>query len=136
MISELIQLKVKIFLIVICMYTINTSIINALQACQLTQSDILGPYYLSGAPMSQNRLCFDSPMGERLILTGQVVDYESKCTRGIANVKLDVWQVKRKEIIRVNLLLITAFFRISRQIQTVSTQVEKILLIGFAEVFS
>ncbi|CAF3745413.1 unnamed protein product [Rotaria sp. Silwood1] len=66
--------------------------VAAQQTCQLTDSDILGPYYLPGAPTSRRQLCVNSPAYDRLVLTGQVLDYESECRRGIPNVKLDLWQ--------------------------------------------
>jgi protocatechuate 3,4-dioxygenase beta subunit len=79
-----------IFVFVVALITTK---IHAQQACQLTDPDILGPYYIPGAPRSVEQLCASSPANDRLVLTGQVVDYDSKCTRGIANVKLDLWQV-------------------------------------------
>ena len=87
----MLKIIVSIIILVIPM------IIDAQQACQLTEPDILGPYYIAGAPRSEEELCTNLPANDRLILTGQVVDYESKCTRGIPYVKLDLWQViKRK----------------------------------------
>jgi catechol 1,2-dioxygenase len=79
-----------IFVFVIALITTK---VHAQQACQLTDPDILGPYYIPGAPRSVEQLCASSPANDRLVLTGQVVDYDSKCTRGIPNVKLDLWQV-------------------------------------------
>ncbi|CAF3594026.1 unnamed protein product, partial [Rotaria sp. Silwood1] len=35
--------------------------VTAQQTCQLTDSDILGPYYLPGAPTSRRQLCVNSP---------------------------------------------------------------------------
>ncbi|CAF1263809.1 unnamed protein product [Rotaria sordida] len=66
--------------------------VTAQQSCQLTDADILGPYYHPGAPTSTGQICANLPAHDRLILTGQVLDYESKCQRGIPNVKLDLWQ--------------------------------------------
>ncbi|CAF5000392.1 unnamed protein product [Rotaria sp. Silwood1] len=66
--------------------------VTAQQTCQLTDPDILGPYYHPGAPASKEQLCANLPAHDRLILTGQVLDYESKCARGVPNVKLDLWQ--------------------------------------------
>jgi catechol 1,2-dioxygenase len=83
-----------IFVIAIAIIT-NT--IHAQQACQLTDPDILGPYYLPGAPKSEEQLCANLPANDRLVLTGQVVDFDSKCTYGIPNVKLDLWQVIKDE---------------------------------------
>jgi protocatechuate 3,4-dioxygenase beta subunit len=73
--------------------TIVISTTHAQQACQLTDPDILGPYYIPGAPKSEDELCANKPANDRLVLTGQVVDYDSKCAKGIANVQLDLWQV-------------------------------------------
>jgi len=69
------------------------STIHAQQACQLTDADILGPYYIPGAPKSEEQLCANLPANDRLVLTGKVVDYDSKCTLGIPYVQLDLWQV-------------------------------------------
>ncbi|CAF4017267.1 unnamed protein product [Rotaria sp. Silwood1] len=66
--------------------------VTAQQTCRLTDPDILGPYYLPGAPTSSGKICANLPAHDRLILTGQVLDYESECRRGIPNVKLDLWQ--------------------------------------------
>ena len=71
--------------------------ISGQQTCQLTQADVLGPYYLTNAPKSYEQLCGNLPANDRLILTGQVVDYDSKCTQGIPYVTLDLWQVIRFE---------------------------------------
>jgi catechol 1,2-dioxygenase len=71
--------------------------IHAQQACKLTDSDILGPYYIPGAPKTEEQVCANLPANDRLILTGQVVDYDSKCMVGIPYAKLDIWQVIRKE---------------------------------------
>jgi protocatechuate 3,4-dioxygenase beta subunit len=79
---------ISVFVIAIIITTIH-----AQQACQLTDPDILGPYYIPDAPRSEEQLCANLPANDRLVLTGQVVDYDSKCTRGIPNVKLDLWQV-------------------------------------------
>ena len=74
--------------------------VGAQQTCQLTDPDVLGPYYHDGAPKSTEQLCANVPAHDRLILTGQVLDYESQCARGIPSVKLDLWQV---EILVLNL---------------------------------
>lgn len=65
---------------------------RAQQTCQLTDPDILGPYYIPGAPKAVDQLCANLPANDRLVLTGQVVDFDSKCARGIPNVRLDLWQ--------------------------------------------
>jgi protocatechuate 3,4-dioxygenase beta subunit len=82
-----------LMIIVAVVITIITTGIHAQQVCQLTEPDILGPYYIPDAPRSEVQLCANLPANDRLELTGQVVDYDSKCTRGIPNVKLDLWQV-------------------------------------------
>jgi protocatechuate 3,4-dioxygenase beta subunit len=83
--------------IIVAIIAIIITTIDAQQTCQLTDPDILGPYYVPGAPKSQEQLCANLPANDRLILTGQVVDYDSKCTRGIPYVQLDLWQVIKKE---------------------------------------
>lgn len=78
----------------ICVFiTLLINIIYGQQTCYLTPSDVLGPYYLSGAPKSLEQLCENSPAHDRLILTGKIVDYDSKCTIGVPYAKLDLWQV-------------------------------------------
>jgi protocatechuate 3,4-dioxygenase beta subunit len=79
-----------IFTVIIAIILVTT---HAQQVCQLTEPDILGPYYIPDAPRSEEQLCTNLPANDRLVLTGQVVDYDSKCTSGIPNVKLDLWQV-------------------------------------------
>jgi len=71
---------------------IATATIHAQQACQLTDPDILGPYYIPGAPKSEDQLCACLPAHDRLVLSGQVLDYDFKCAHGIPAVTLDVWQ--------------------------------------------
>jgi catechol 1,2-dioxygenase len=80
-------------IIVTVVITIIIPSTYAQQLCQLTEPDILGPYYVPGAPTSKEQLCTNLPANDRLVLTGQVVDYDSKCAKGISNVKLDLWQV-------------------------------------------
>ena len=74
-----------------------TSSIYAQQECRLTDPDILGPYYIPGAPKATDKLCENSPAHDRLILIGQVLDFDSNCSRGIPNVRLDLWQVLNKK---------------------------------------
>jgi len=78
--------------IITVIFAIIVVTINAQQTCQLTDPDILGPYYIPGAPASSEQLCANLPAHDRLVLTGKVVDYDSKCANGIPNVKLDLWQ--------------------------------------------
>jgi len=77
--------------VIFVVIAVVTTTIHA-QACELTDPDILGPYYIPGAPSSKEQLCVNTPAQDRLVLTGQVVDYDSGCARGIPNVKLDLWQ--------------------------------------------
>ena len=79
--------------VVLVLMGLLSTIISGQHTCQLTQADVLGPYYLPDAPKSSEQLCANLPANDRLILTGQVVDYDSKCTQGIPHVKLDLWQV-------------------------------------------
>lgn len=72
--------------------------ISAQQTCQLTDPDILGPYYISGAPKSEEQLCANLPAHDRLVLTGQVVDFDSGCSQGVPNVQLDLWQVVQNDV--------------------------------------
>jgi len=62
------------------------------QTCKVTDPDILGPYYVAGAPKSTEQLCANTPAHDRLILTGRVLDFNTKCEKGIPNVQLDLWQ--------------------------------------------
>ena len=66
---------------------------SAQQACKLTDPDILGPYYIPGAPKANDQLCASLPAHDRLVLSGQVLDFDSKCARSIPFATLDLWQV-------------------------------------------
>ena len=56
--------------------------------CKLTESDMLGPFYKEGAPFKQ-RLGEGVKEGERLIITGKVMDNRCQPIKGAL---LDVWQ--------------------------------------------
>jgi len=56
--------------------------------CKLTESDMLGPFYKEGAPFKQ-RLGEGVKEGERLIITGKVMDNRCQPIKGAI---LDVWQ--------------------------------------------
>ena len=100
--------------IIIVTIALFTSTANAQQVCRLTEPDILGPYYVAGAPSSQEQLCANLPAQDRLVLTGQVVDYDSQCMRGIPNVKLDLWQVIQSEKITISSILTNFSIRIGK----------------------
>src|SRR6185369_10573826 len=57
--------------------------------CQLTESDILGPFYRFGAPF-QTKLAGPREPGERLIISGKV--YSSDCRSHLPNTLIEVWQ--------------------------------------------
>ena len=56
--------------------------------CKLTESDMLGPFYKEDAPFKQ-RLGEGVKEGERLIITGKVMDNRCQPIKGAI---LDVWQ--------------------------------------------
>ena len=56
--------------------------------CKLTKSDMLGPFYKEGAPFKQ-RVGEGVKEGERLIITGKVMDNRCQPIKGAI---LDVWQ--------------------------------------------
>ena len=60
-------------------------------ACRVTTADVLGPFYLAGAP-SRMQLADAGEPGERLALTGTVVG--AGCAP-LAGVLLDVWQADK-----------------------------------------
>lgn len=62
---------------------------TATQACRLTKSDILGPYYRFGAPFRTQLAGPDEP-GDRLILSGTV--YSSDCRTPLPGALIEVWQ--------------------------------------------
>lgn len=59
-------------------------------SCSPTQSDYLGPYYVSGMPVLKNINRFGKP-GEPLIVSGLVRSTAGK-QEAIANARLEVWQ--------------------------------------------
>jgi catechol 1,2-dioxygenase len=64
---------------------------DAAPDCRPTSSDVLGPFYLAGAP-SRAQLAAQEEPGERLIISGVVKD--AACNP-IAAALLDVWQADR-----------------------------------------
>lgn len=120
--------------VVVVMIGVLSTMIYGQQTCQLTQADVLGPYYLPNAPKSSEQLCENTPANDRLILTGQVVDYDSKCTRAIPYVKLDLWQVISFES-RTKFLSFKDFFYFNRPTSMESIRQVKTNPIGFVEVF-
>lgn len=61
----------------------------AKQACRLTESEILGPFYRFGAPFRSQLAGPDEP-GTRLILTGTVLS--SDCRTPLPGTLIEVWQ--------------------------------------------
>jgi len=61
-------------------------------ACVPTRSDVLGPFFLAGAPMRAVIADANEP-GERLAMAGRVVGAD--CITPVAGVHVDVWQADR-----------------------------------------
>lgn len=59
------------------------------EACFLTPSDALGPYYIAGAPFKDSLYPEGTP-GQRLIISGTV--YTAGCAGVLAGAEVDVWQ--------------------------------------------
>jgi catechol 1,2-dioxygenase len=57
-------------------------------ACQLTERDILGPFYRFGAPL-QTKLAGPNEPGERLFVNGTV--YSSDCHSRLPNTLIEIW---------------------------------------------
>ncbi|CAF1617609.1 unnamed protein product [Didymodactylos carnosus] len=85
-------MPVILFVLVSFILSIHQQVRSQSSTCTLTEPDILGPYWLDGAPKKTDDLCDNLPTFDVLILTGRIVDFDSKCKRGIKNVNLDVWQ--------------------------------------------
>jgi catechol 1,2-dioxygenase len=64
----------------------------AAQTCQLTERDIIGPFYRFGAPF-QTKLARPDEPGERLIIAGKV--YSSDCRSHLPNTLIEVWQANK-----------------------------------------
>ena len=62
------------------------------KSCQLTEHDIIGPFYRFGAPF-QTKLAGPNEPGERLIITGKV--YSSDCRSPLPNALIEVWQANK-----------------------------------------
>lgn len=62
------------------------------RSCQLTESDILGPFYRFGAP-SQTKLAPENEPGERLTIAGTV--YDSDCHSRLPNTLIEIWQANK-----------------------------------------
>src|SRR6185295_9365246 len=67
--------------------------------CQLTESDILGPFYRFGAPF-QTRLAGPDEPGDRLILTGTV--FSSDCQTPLPGALIEVWQANKAGLYDTN----------------------------------
>lgn len=61
----------------------------AKQVCQLTEFEIVGPFYRFGAPFRSQLAGRDEP-GDRLILTGTV--FSSDCRTPLPGALIEVWQ--------------------------------------------
>ena len=59
---------------------------NSAFACQLTESNPQGPYYIAGAPFKEK---FDEVPGQRLIITGTVMNQDCDV---VPNAIIDLWQ--------------------------------------------
>jgi catechol 1,2-dioxygenase len=64
----------------------------AAESCQLTERDIIGPFYRFGAPF-QTKLAGPDEPGERLIMAGKV--YSSDCRSRLPNTLIEVWQANK-----------------------------------------
>jgi catechol 1,2-dioxygenase len=62
------------------------------KSCQLTEADIIGPFYRFGAPF-QSKLAGANEPGERLIIAGKV--YSSDCRSPLPNALIEVWQANK-----------------------------------------
>lgn len=66
----------------------------ASEACRVTESDILGPFYRTGAPFRSQLAGPDEP-GERLIISGTVTSADC---RPLPGALIEVWQANAKGI--------------------------------------
>ncbi|CAF1361521.1 unnamed protein product [Didymodactylos carnosus] len=80
------------FLLSLFSLLIHEQVRSDSNTCTLTEPDILGPYWLNGAPEKSNVVCDHLPANDVLKLSGRIVDFDSKCERGIRDVRLDIWQ--------------------------------------------
>jgi catechol 1,2-dioxygenase len=62
------------------------------ESCQLTESDILGPFYRFGSP-SQTKLAGPDEPGERLTVNGTV--YSADCRSRLPNTLIEIWQANK-----------------------------------------
>jgi catechol 1,2-dioxygenase len=62
------------------------------KSCELTERDIIGPFYRFGAPF-QTRLVGSNEPGERLIIFGTV--FSSDCHSRLPNTLIEVWQANQ-----------------------------------------
>lgn len=61
---------------------------KGIQDCEITTSDIPGPYYKPGAPFTTTLAETNEP-GERIIISGKV--FKADCQQPIKNAVVDVW---------------------------------------------
>src|SRR5262245_24749292 len=67
----------------------TSAVATAAKSCELTERDIIGPFYRFGAPF-QGKLAGPNEPGERLIIAGKV--YSSDCRSPLPNTLIEVWQ--------------------------------------------
>ena len=71
----------------------------AKQGCRPTESEILGPFYRSGAPF-RSRLAGPDEPGDRLVLTGTV--FSSDCRTPLPGALIEVWQANHAGLYDTN----------------------------------
>ena len=62
------------------------------KSCNLTERDIIWPFYRFGAPF-QTKLAGPNEPGERLIISGKV--YSSDCRSRLPNTLIEIWQANK-----------------------------------------
>ncbi|HUH02894.1 MAG TPA: hypothetical protein VML75_12940 [Kofleriaceae bacterium] len=62
------------------------------QVCSPTRADVLGPFFVPGAP-SRTKIAADDEPGERILLSGRV--FTDDCETPLAGALLDIWQADR-----------------------------------------
>ena len=74
-----------------CAFTPN-ALAAAAKSCQLTERDIIGPFYRFGAPF-QTKLAGPNEPGERLVISGTT--YSSDCRSRLPNTLIEIWQANK-----------------------------------------
>lgn len=60
--------------------------------CRATRSDVLGPFFVPGAP-SRAKIAADEEPGERIVLSGRV--FTDDCATPLVGALLDIWQADK-----------------------------------------